>query len=91
VDTHLYPGYTVPSYYDSLLAKLIVWAEDRACAVQRGLRALAELEVGGIHTTAPFHARVLAHPDFQGGSFDTHFIERMNQERHEADKKPVKA
>ncbi|MBI5210717.1 MAG: acetyl-CoA carboxylase biotin carboxylase subunit [Elusimicrobia bacterium] len=75
VDTHLYAGYTVPSYYDSLLAKLIVSAPDRAGAIARGLRALREFEVGGIKTTIPFHQKVLAHPVFRDGKFDTRFIE----------------
>lgn len=76
VDTHAYAGYTVPSYYDSMIAKLISTAEDRPRAIKRALRALSELKVGGISTTADFHARVLSHPVFQGGDFDTHFIEK---------------
>ncbi len=80
VDTHLYPGYTVPSYYDSLIAKLIVWAEDRPRALARSRRALSELEIGGVRTTAPFHRRLLSHPLFTGGGFDTHIIERMAED-----------
>ncbi|MBI5629818.1 MAG: acetyl-CoA carboxylase biotin carboxylase subunit [Elusimicrobia bacterium] len=77
-DSHIYPGYTVPSYYDSLLGKLIVSAESRPSAIRRGLRALSELQIEGISTTAEFHTRVLAHPDFQKGVFDTHFTETLN-------------
>ena len=77
MDTHLYAGYTVPSYYDSLLAKLITFAADRPAAIRRSLRALSELRVGGIKTTAAFHARVLATPEFASGDFDTSFAEKL--------------
>ena len=80
VDTHLYPGYTVPSYYDSLLAKLIVWSDDRTSAIARSLRALGELEVSGIQTTAPFHRRVLSDPRFASGDFDTAFADHLLKE-----------
>ena len=82
VDTHLYAGYTIPSYYDSLLAKLIIAAPDRAAAIRRSLRALREFEVGGIHTTLGFHAKVLSHPKFQEGDFDTHFIDTLKEAPH---------
>ncbi len=75
VDTHAYPGYTIPSYYDSMIAKLIVTAEDRPRALRRALRALGELKVDGVKTTASLHAKVVAHPVFMSGDFDTHFIE----------------
>ncbi|MBI4375780.1 MAG: acetyl-CoA carboxylase biotin carboxylase subunit [Elusimicrobia bacterium] len=78
VDTHLYSGYTVPSYYDSLLAKLIVWSSDRPAAIAKSLRALSEFEIDGLKTTIGLHRKVLGHPDFKSGSFDTHFIERLN-------------
>ncbi len=76
VDTHAYAGYTIPSYYDSMIAKLIITAEDRPKALRRSLRALGELKVGGVKTTAGMHAKVVAHPVFMGGDFDTHFIEK---------------
>jgi len=76
VDTHAYPGYTIPSYYDSMIAKLIVSAADRPAALRRSLRALGELKVGGVKTTAGMHAKVVAHPVFMSGDFDTHFIEK---------------
>ncbi len=76
VDTHAYEGYTIPSYYDSMIAKLIISAEDRPKALRRSLRALGELKVGGIKTTAGMHAKVVAHPVFMSGVFDTHFIEK---------------
>ncbi|MBI3297063.1 MAG: acetyl-CoA carboxylase biotin carboxylase subunit [Elusimicrobia bacterium] len=77
IDTHLYAGYTVPSYYDSLLAKLIVWSDDRSSAIRRSLRALGELDIQGIETTAKFHARVLSDPRFGTGDFDTSFADQL--------------
>ena len=59
VDTHLYPGYEVPPYYDSLLAKLIVWGETREIALARSRRALGEFEVTGIRTNIPFHRGIV--------------------------------
>jgi acetyl-CoA carboxylase biotin carboxylase subunit len=79
VDTHLYPGYTVPPNYDSLIAKLVVWGADRAEAVARGRRALDELKIGGIKTTIPFHRRVLDIPAFIEGDVQTDFIEKHMQ------------
>ncbi|MBI4060355.1 MAG: acetyl-CoA carboxylase biotin carboxylase subunit [Elusimicrobia bacterium] len=76
VDTHVYPGYTIPSYYDSMIAKLIISAGDRPAALRRSLRALGELKISGIKTTAGMHAKVVAHPVFMSGDFDTHFIEK---------------
>ncbi|HEX4049224.1 MAG TPA: acetyl-CoA carboxylase biotin carboxylase subunit [Elusimicrobiota bacterium] len=76
VDTHAYEGYTIPSYYDSMIAKLIVSAADRPKALRRSLRALGELKVVGVKTTASMHAKVVAHPVFMAGDFDTHFIEK---------------
>jgi acetyl-CoA carboxylase biotin carboxylase subunit len=78
LDSHLYPGYTVPSFYDSLLGKLIVFAGDRDKAIARGLRALRELEIEGVKTTAPFHMKVLQHEDFVQNRADTSFLDRWN-------------
>jgi len=74
-DTMLFDGLDVPIYYDSLLGKLIVWAEDRELAVKRLRRALADLLVVGIQTNAPFHQALLDHPDFQSGAFHTGWLE----------------
>ncbi|MFH2205107.1 MAG: acetyl-CoA carboxylase biotin carboxylase subunit [Elusimicrobiota bacterium] len=79
VDTHLYAGYTVPTYYDSLLAKLIVSGADRERAIARALRALAEFRVDGISTTIPFHQKVLANAQFQTSDFDTSFVDRLQE------------
>ena len=76
VDTHLYPGYSVPPYYDSLLAKLIVWGRDRREAIARAQRALAEFQIDGIKTTIPFHREVLANAFFRRGEMSTNFIRR---------------
>ncbi len=79
VDTHLYAGYSIPTYYDSLIGKLIVGAPDRPRAIARALRALGEFRVGGIHTTIPFHEKVLKNPQFQSGDFDTSFVDLLRK------------
>lgn len=76
VDTHLYTGYLVPSYYDSLLAKLIVWGKDRDEAIDRGRRALEECVIMGLATTIPFHLEVLENAFFKRGEIYTNFISR---------------
>src|SRR6185437_12416505 len=74
VDSHLYRGYEVPPHYDSLLAKLIVWAPTRDEAIARGRRALKELMIEGVPTTIPFHLRLLDNPLFQRGETYTNFL-----------------
>ena len=76
VDTHLYPGYAVPPYYDALLAKLIVWAPSRAEAIVRAARALQEFEIGGLKTTVSFHQNVLSNAYFRRGDIATNFVQR---------------
>ncbi len=78
VDTAAYGGWTVPSQYDSLIAKLIVRGEDRREAVDRMRRALDEFVVEGIKTTIPFHRRVMDDPTFLGGDYDTAFLDKLN-------------
>src|SRR5260221_11515258 len=78
VDTHIYTNYVVPPYYDSLLAKLIVRAENRPAALARLRRALAEFVVEGCKTNLDFHRRLLANADFVSGRMDTHLVERMS-------------
>ena len=75
LDTHVYQGYTVSPFYDSLLAKLIVWGRDRDEALQRSRWALAQFAVEGIKTTISFHRRVLEHELFVRGEVSTHFID----------------
>jgi acetyl-CoA carboxylase biotin carboxylase subunit len=76
LDSHVYAGYTVPPYYDSLLAKVIVHGNDRAEALTRMGQALDSFIVEGVTTTIPFLARVIRHPDFVAGHVDTRFLER---------------
>ncbi|HEY8475947.1 MAG TPA: acetyl-CoA carboxylase biotin carboxylase subunit [Chloroflexota bacterium] len=71
VDSHLYPGYEVPPYYDSLLAKIITWGKDRAEAITRMERALRECRIEGVVTNIPYHLRVLASPEFRAGGVYT--------------------
>ncbi|KUP21404.1 MULTISPECIES: acetyl-CoA carboxylase biotin carboxylase subunit [unclassified Paenibacillus] len=75
VDSGAYPGYTISPFYDSMIAKLIVWAPTRQEAVAKMKRALAEFAVEGIHTTIPFHQKLLEHPVFLDGNFDIKFLE----------------
>jgi len=76
VDSALYSGYTVPPYYDSLLAKLIVHGDDREQAIRRALAALDEFRIEGIATNIALHKELLAHPSFVAGELSTDFIER---------------
>ena len=76
-DSGIYAGYTVPRFYDTLMAKLIVWASDREGAIARMARALAEYHVSGVRTTLPVLRRIIGHPDFAAGRLDTHFMERL--------------
>lgn len=79
IDSHCYPGYSIPPNYDSLLSKVICWGNTRQEAIQRMQRALDEYAITGIYTTIPFHQRVLAHPMFQKGDVSTDFIEKYMQ------------
>ena len=82
VDTALYSGYTIPSQYDSLIAKLIVHGRDRTEAIMKMKRSLDEFIIEGIKTTIPFHKKVLDNQDFIDGNFDTHFVEKTNSIGH---------
>ncbi|GGJ62421.1 acetyl-CoA carboxylase biotin carboxylase subunit [Anoxybacillus voinovskiensis] len=75
VDSAAYPGYTIPPYYDSMIAKLIVHAPTREEAIARMKRALSEFIIEGIHTTIPFHLKLLEHEKFVQGDFNTKFLE----------------
>ncbi|HVY39055.1 MAG TPA: acetyl-CoA carboxylase biotin carboxylase subunit [Polyangia bacterium] len=77
IDTHIYNQYLVPPFYDSLLAKLIVRAENRPAALARLRRALAEFVVEGCKTNLDFFRRLLANPEYVAGKMDTHLVERM--------------
>jgi acetyl-CoA carboxylase biotin carboxylase subunit len=75
VDTGIYFGFEVSSYYDSLISKLIVWGETRAEAILRMRRALEEYNIIGVRTNLPFHQRLMDSPRFMGGQYDTRFVE----------------
>ena len=75
VDSPLYPGYEIPQFYDSMVAKLIVWGQTREIAMDRMLRALSEFEIDGVPTTAKFHEAVLRNPIFRAGTMNTGFVE----------------
>jgi len=77
VDTHLYNGYLVPPYYDSLLAKLVVWGRNRPEAIARMRRALDEFIIGGVKTTLPFHQRLMSHPVFAEGQNYSELMEKI--------------
>jgi acetyl-CoA carboxylase, biotin carboxylase subunit len=77
VDTHLYAGYEVPPFYDSLLAKLIVWAPDRTTAIARSRRALAEFHVAGIKTNLPFHRGIIDNDAFLEAEVSTNLLDRV--------------
>jgi acetyl-CoA carboxylase, biotin carboxylase subunit len=74
VDSHLYAGYRVPAYYDSLLAKLIVHGVDREAAIRRGMRALDEFALVGLETTLPLHLAILEDEEFRRGGVSTDFL-----------------
>ncbi|MBO9129709.1 acetyl-CoA carboxylase biotin carboxylase subunit [Bacillus sp. 165] len=76
VDSAVYPGYTIPPYYDSMIAKLITYGKTREEAIARMKRALSEFVIEGIHTTIPFHLQLLEQPDFVEGEFNTKFLEQ---------------
>jgi acetyl-CoA carboxylase biotin carboxylase subunit len=76
VDSHLYPGYEVPPYYDSMLAKVIAWGETRTEAIERMKRALGEMVVEGVPTTIPLFQRILDDPEFRAGDITTDFVPR---------------
>jgi len=77
VDTHIYEGFFIVPFYDSLIAKLAVWGEDRSMAIARMAGALSEFRIEGIRATIPFHQQVLEDPDFIAGNINTHFLDRF--------------
>ena len=81
VDTHVYSGYSVPPYYDSMIAKLIVTAATREIAIARMKRALSEFMIRGIKTTIPFQLEILNHPDFVSGNYDIGWVGRYLDEK----------
>lgn len=89
VDSAVYPGYMIPPYYDSMVAKLITYGPTREEAIKRMDRALDEFVVEGVHTTIPFHKLIMNHEVFQDGDFNTNFLEDypvMEQEQNKSKK-----
>ena len=75
LDTHVYSGYTIPPFYDSMIAKLITTAQTREEAINKMKRALGEFVIEGIKTTIPFHIQLMNHPDYIAGNYTTKFME----------------
>lgn len=78
VDSAAYPGYVIPPYYDSMIAKVITYGDTREEAISRMKRALSEFIIEGVHTTIPFHLKLLSHDKFVDGHFNTKFLELHN-------------
>ena len=81
VDSHVYSGYVIPPFYDSMIAKLIAYGRDRDETIKIMRRALDEFLIEPIKTTVDFHKKVLINPDFQKGNFSTHFVEKFFPQR----------
>jgi acetyl-CoA carboxylase biotin carboxylase subunit len=88
-DSGVYEGYTVPIHYDPLISKLVAHGYSRGDAIQRMRRAVSEYKVLGVKTTLPFFQRVLRHPDFLAGDFDTSFVEKTFAASDRARTRPV--
>jgi acetyl-CoA carboxylase biotin carboxylase subunit len=85
LDTHLYQGYELPLFYDSLIAKLVAYDLHRAGAIAVMKRALAEFTISPLRTTIPLHRRIMDHPSFRNGDFDTGFIQQLLPEEEDED------
>ena len=81
IDSAVYSGYTIPPYYDSMIAKAIVWAKNRNEAIRKMQSALGEVIIEGIDTNVDYQYEILDHPDFQSGNTDVEFIERMEADK----------
>jgi len=81
VDSHVYAGYVIPPYYDSMIGKLIAYGKDRAEAIRRMEIALEEMIVEGVKTTIPFHRLALATDKFRAGDLSTRFVEELLKDR----------
>jgi acetyl-CoA carboxylase biotin carboxylase subunit len=83
VDSHIYQGYSVPPHYDSMIGKLIVFAENREKAIKKMYRALEEFQVEGIKTTIDFHKKIMKNSDFISNNFDTKYLEnKMKKQKN---------
>ncbi|TCK04150.1 acetyl-CoA carboxylase biotin carboxylase subunit [Marinobacterium mangrovicola] len=86
-DTAIYTGYTIPPYFDSMCLKLIVWALNWEEALDRGSRALADMRVQGVKTTARYYQEILQNPDFRSGEFNTSFVPTHPELQNYSDKR----
>ena len=86
VDTAIYTGYTIPPYFDSMCLKLIVWGLTWEDVLDRGVRALNDMRLQGVKTTATYYQQILKHPDFRSGHFDTSFVENHPELTQYSDK-----
>ena len=86
-DTAIYTGYTIPPYYDSMIAKVIVWALTWDDVINRGQRALDDMVVHGIRTTKPYYQEILKHPEFRAAHFNTSFVENHPELTKYSDKR----
>ena len=77
IDSHAYTGYEIPTYYDSMIGKLIVHAKNRDRAINRMQRALEETIIEGPKTTIFYHQKIMENHDFRSGNFDTSFLENF--------------
>ncbi|NIM15263.1 MAG: acetyl-CoA carboxylase biotin carboxylase subunit [Candidatus Aminicenantes bacterium] len=89
-DSGVYAGFTIPMEYDPLISKLVVWGENRSQALARMLRALEEYHLLGIRTNIPYLRKIIMHPEFISGDYDTHFIDRHQESLLEAEPEEVK-
>jgi acetyl-CoA carboxylase biotin carboxylase subunit len=76
VESHVYSGYKVPPYYDSMIGKIIAHGNDRPSAIARMKNALSEIVIEGIKTNVPLHQEILQHSAFQAGGTDIHYLEK---------------
>ena len=84
IDSAIYSGYTIPPYYDSMVAKLIVWAKNRKEAIAKMRSALGEIIIEGIDTNVDYQYEILSQPDYLSGNFDIEFIAKHEKELAEA-------
>jgi acetyl-CoA carboxylase biotin carboxylase subunit len=82
IDTHVYAGYVIPPYYDSMISKLITVAQTREEAITKMERALEEYFIDGVKTTIPFHQQLMKNEDFRKGNFTTKFMESFKIEKY---------
>ncbi|MCH7534586.1 MAG: acetyl-CoA carboxylase biotin carboxylase subunit, partial [Bacteroidetes bacterium] len=80
IDSHIYNGYTIPPYYDSMIAKLITTARTREEAINKMARCLSEFVIEGVKTTIPFHQALIDNEDFRSGNYTTNFLDTFEYE-----------